>query len=275
MESGRSCVKWYEHRGSCVAFNNNILKCLLERRNFGSPPSFIWCKIPESSIVRSAVELVHHKGPFLMKMTLFLNVIDGLLAGRVDWASGLIADIFFSLSALCLSVIWDFHLIYSTGVIYDGHFENFPSPGTSSRRWPEVKQPWRQSHLTWWLWGGQAVKRSSEKPRDFGLFCLFIYFHSKLNKIDASVLRRNFLPSHWQSSLLPTAANLRDLTLLAKVHSVLWLKTTASKASVYRGKSFPLFPLEQPLVRLVWLFQINSGGSLLIFKILTVRKPTD
>lgn len=118
-----------------------------------------------------------------------------------DWSvwtrmqSDLIADFFFlsGLSALCFSVIWDFHLIYSTGVIYDGHFENFPSRRTSSLRLPEVKQPWRQSHLTWWLWGGQAVKRSSEKPRDFGLF-LFIYFHSKLNKIDASVLTRNFLP---------------------------------------------------------------------------------
>ena len=114
MESGRSSVKWYEHRGSCVAFNNNILKCLLERRNCGSPPSFIWCKVLESSVVRSPVELVHHKGPFLMKMTLFLNVLDGPLAGRVDWDAEwpYCRFFFFSLSALCLSVIWDFHLIH-------------------------------------------------------------------------------------------------------------------------------------------------------------------
>lgn len=179
MESGRSSVKWYEHRGSCVAFNNNILKCLLERRNCGSPPSFIWCKVLESSVVRSPVELVHHKGPFLMKMTLFLNVLDGPLAGRVDWDAEwpYCRFFFFSLSALCLSVIWDFHLIYSIGVIYDGHFENFPWRRASSRGLPEVEQPWRQSQPTWWPWGGQAVKRSSEKPRDFGLF-LFIYLFS-------------------------------------------------------------------------------------------------
>ena len=198
MKSGRSSVKWYEHKGSCVAFNNNILNCLLERRNCGSPPSFIWCRVLESSVVRSPVELVHHKVPFLMKMTLFLTVLGGLLAGRGDrdaeWPYRRFFFFFFpSLSALCLCVIWDFHLIYSTGVICDGHFENFPSRRTSSLRLPEVEQPWRQSRLTWWLWGGQAVKRSSEKPRDFGLF-LFIYFHSKLNKIDASVLTRNFLP---------------------------------------------------------------------------------
>ena len=84
MKSGRSSVKWYEHKGSCVAFNNNILNCLLERRNCGSPPSFIWCRVLESTVVRSPVELVHHKVPFLMKMTLFLTVLDGLLAGRGD-----------------------------------------------------------------------------------------------------------------------------------------------------------------------------------------------
>lgn len=60
--------------------------------------------------------------------------------------------------------------------------------------------------------------------------------------------------SPWQRSLLPTAAGLRDLTLLAKVHFCASTETTANKASVYDGKSFPFFPLEKSFVRLVGLF---------------------
>lgn len=174
MKNGRRSVKGYEH-GSCVVINNIHFKL------------FIWKKkLRECSI------LYLTQGPgkqhceksrwtwcalFLMKVTLLLNVLYGLLAGSLDQVqSGLISDIFRSqCPVLVCHFGFSFYLCCQPTMSEDiGVIYGLASPWTSSCQLPQVKQPWQQSHhLTWWLWGGQIVKRSLEKPRGS---CLFFFF---------------------------------------------------------------------------------------------------
>lgn len=88
--------------------------------------------------------------------------------------------------------------------------------------------------------------------RNLQIYFFLSFPPSGLSKIDATVLTRHFLPR-----VTGRAASTQQLQL-ERPHAAgqgsfcALTKTTANKASVYRGKSFPFFfPLEKSFVRLV------------------------
>lgn len=152
------------------AFNNNILKCLLEEETSAALHPLSDARSWKAALWEVLLNLCTIKAHFWWKWHCSLMLLtDCSLA--VWTGSGLIADIFQSQCPVFVCHL-GFSFIYSTGVIYDGHFENFPSPEPRAVGYRKVKQPWRQSHLTWWLW---EVRQLKEVLRSRETLASFVY----------------------------------------------------------------------------------------------------
>lgn len=91
------------------------------------------------------------------------------------------------------------------------------------------------------LRGSRAVKRSLEEPRDVCLPPPLSF--SELNKIDASVLTRHFLPRVAGRAASSHSCKLERPLLLAKVHSVLWPRPQPIKATCPGERLSPFFSI--------------------------------
>lgn len=74
---------------------------------------------------------------------------------------------------------------------------------------------------------------------------------SELNKIDASVLTRHFLPGVAGRAASSQQLQAGETSPAGQGSLCALTKTTANKGNMSRGKTFPFFPLEKSFVRLV------------------------